>query len=137
MRSKLSELMLVRRVKQDHASHLPRIAVGIQTHIQSANGMSHEHVRTVYLCTSKQQMQFFDDLLAGARTWPALTPAIACSVIGADASEACHCWLDEAPIKGGSSQSRIENHRGTARPGTVDVEPVAPDIHQFAWRGVV
>jgi hypothetical protein len=99
--------------------------------------MSNQKVRTTYLGMHQQQMQFFYYLLAGARTWPCIAPAIACSIIGADACEACHAGLDEAPIKGGSSQSRIENHRGTARPGTVDVEPVAPDIHEFACSGVV
>src|SRR5205807_3163735 len=80
-------------------------------------------------------MQFFDYLLACARTWPRIAPSIACSIIGADAREACHCWLDLTPIKRGSAQSRIENHRWTACPCTVDMEPVAPDIHQFARRG--
>ena len=128
--------MFARGVEQDHASHLSGIAVGIQAHIQSANGMSNQHVRTVYLCMRQQEMQFFHDLLAGARAWPGLTPAIACSIIGADAREACHGWLDLAPIKRGSSQSRIENHRWTAGAGTVDMELVAPDIHEFAWSGI-
>src|SRR5947208_9401765 len=129
--------MFTRGVKQDHASHLVRKAVGIQAHIQSTNGMSNEQVGTAYLCMHKQEMQFFYYLLACSRTWPALTPAIACSIIGADACEARHPWLDLAPIKRGFSQSCIENHRGTARPGTVDMEPVTPDIHEFAWRRVV
>src|ERR1051326_4924333 len=129
--------MFARGVEQDHASDLLWIAVGIQAHIQPANGMPNQQIGTAYLCMHQQQMQFFDDLLAGARTWPALAPSVARSVIGADACEACHPWLDLAPIKRGSSQSCIENHRWTARPGTVDVEPVAPDIHEFAWSGVV
>jgi hypothetical protein len=124
-----------RGVKQDHFSHLPRIAVGILAHIQSAQGMSNEKVGTAYLGMHKQEMQFFYDLLACARAWPRIAPSIACSIIGADTCEACHCWLDLAPIKGGSSESRIENHPWTAHPGTVDMEPVASDIHEFAWRG--
>src|SRR5947209_19248879 len=137
IRSKMGELMLARGVKQDHACHLLRIAVGIQAHIQSANGMSNEHVGTVYLCMHQQQMQFFYDLLACARARPGPTPSIACAIIGADACEAGHCWLDLAPIKRGSSEPCIENHRWTACPGTVDMEPVAPDIHEFAWSRVV
>src|SRR5439155_3161898 len=133
IRSKLSELVFARGIKQDHSSHLPRIVVGIQAHIQSAKGMSNEKVGTVYLGMSKQQMQFCHHLLACARAWPGLTPSIACSIIGADTCEACHCWLDLAPIKRGSAQSRIENHRWTARPCTVDMESVAPDIHEFPW----
>src|SRR5205807_2147519 len=82
-------------------------------------------------------MQFFDYLLACARTWPRIAPSIACSIIGADACEVCHCWLNLAPIKRGSAQSRIENHRWTACPCTVDMESVAPDIHEFDWSGVV
>ena len=129
--------MFARGVEQDHPSHLRRITVGIQAHIQSANGMSHQNVRTVDLCMREQEMQFFHYLLAGARAWSALTPAVARSIIGADACEACHCWLNLAPIERGSSQSRIENHRWTACAGTVDMEPVAPDIHEFAGRRIV
>src|SRR6478752_220454 len=136
MRAKRSELMFTRGVEQDHPSHIARITVGIQAHIQSANGMSHQKIGTVYLCMPQQEMQFCHYVLAGARARPALTPAIAHSIIRADAREARHCWLDLAPIKRGSSQSRIENHRWTACAGTVDVEPVAPDIHEFAWRRV-
>src|SRR5947209_7015761 len=137
IRSKMGELMLARGVKQDHACHLLRIAVGIQARIQSANGMSNEQVRTAYLCMHKQQMQFFYDLLACARAWPRIAPSIAGSIIGADACEVCHCWLNLAPIKRGSSEPCIENYRWTARPGTVDVEPVAPNIDEFPWSGVV
>ena len=82
-------------------------------------------------------MQFCHDLLAGARAWPGLTPAIARAIIRADAREARHGWLNLAPIKRGSSQSRIEDHRWTACAGTVDMELVAPDIHEFAGRGIV
>src|SRR5947209_7420482 len=137
IRSKMGELMLARGIKQDHACHLLRIAVGIQAHIQSANGMSNEQVGTAYLCMHQQQMQFFYYLLACALAWPRIAPSIACAIIGADACEAGHCWLDLAPIKRGSAQSRIENHRGTACPGTVEMESVAPDIHEFARSGVV
>src|SRR6185312_6289645 len=137
MRAKRSELMFARGVEQDHPSHIARITVGIQAHIQSANGMSHQKIGTVYLCMPQQEMQFCHYLLAGARARPALTPAIARSIIRADALEACHCWLNLAPIKRGSPQSRIENHRWTACAGTVDMKPVAPDIHEFAGRRIV
>src|SRR5437588_2179973 len=99
--------------------------------------MPNQNVGTVYLCMHKQEMQFFYYLLACARSRPTITPSIACSIIGADACEACHPWLDLAPIKRGFSQSCIKYHRWTARPCTVDMEPVAPDIHQFARRGGV
>src|SRR5437899_5613935 len=98
--------------------------------------MAHQNVRTVDLCMSQQEMQLGHDLLAGARAWPGLTPAIARAIIRADAREARHRWLDLAPVKRGSSQSRIEDHRWTARARTVDVELVAPDIDEFAGRWI-
>ena len=137
MGSKRSELMFARGVEQDHPSHLRRITVGIQAHIQSAKGVPNQKIRTVYLCMREQEMQFFDYLLAGARPWSTLTPAVTRPIIGADACEACHCWLNLAPIKRGSSQSRVENHRWTACAGTVDMKPIAPDIHEFAGRRIV
>src|SRR5438874_2337727 len=82
-------------------------------------------------------MQFFHYLLAGAWAWPTFTPTVARPIIRADAREACHFWLDFAPIKRVSSQSCIENHRWSACASAVDVELVAPDIYESAWRRVL
>jgi hypothetical protein len=82
-------------------------------------------------------MQFFYDLLAGAWAWPALTPSVARAIIRADAGKACHGWLNLAPIERGSSQACIEDYGWTACAGAVDMESIAPNIHESAWRGVV
>src|SRR5438128_4770530 len=101
---------------------------GIEIHIEATKGMSNEDIWAWNGCVGEEGMQFFDDLLAGARQGTGVTPAVACTVISADASKGSNLWLYKTPDIGEVPKACIHNDGGTSFAHRRDMQAVASDI---------
>lgn len=91
--------------------------------------MADQYIRRLQTGILKQQVQFFRYLLAGARRWSWLAPAISCTVVRAHPGELLYARLYQIPSHRGYSQAAVEDDSRCARASTVHVQPESTDFY--------
>jgi hypothetical protein len=108
----------------------------METHVESADRLSHQHERTFDPGTRKERVEFLGD--PAARVWPGtrIAPSVTGSIVGADSSELRDFGLYGTPFERAVREPRLRDDRWAALAGASDVESMAVDIHEFPRRRI-
>src|SRR6516164_368830 len=81
-------------------------------------------------------MQVFGEHAGGAGARACLPIAHSGPVVGADLYKVCDLRLNRLPLDIRVAETGIQKHRRISEPATVDMHPVATDVHEAARHGI-
>ena len=122
-------------VDEDEAGDLPGILRGVRPHVQAAEGMPGQHVRTRDVCAVQQPVEIGRDLRTIGRTRGRITPATPRPVVHAHSAVAGHGGRDQPHRRRGAAATGLQDHGRAAGAGALQVESVRSHVHELTAHG--
>jgi hypothetical protein len=124
----------VSRIYEHDSGHVVRIHQGEVPYDGAAEGVADQQVRALLFQFRQRIVQFKIQLRERSRLGTGIAPGVSGPVVGANARETGNFPLHQNPVKGKISEPVLDNDRGGALPGAVDMQFVAAEVNEFSGR---